>query len=410
MRVVFINRFYWPETPATGQLLTDLAAGLAGRGRRVLVITSAATDGNSAPAECRDGVDIRRIRSPRWAQGTIVGKAIAYAGFSLGAGWRLLRQLRRGDVVVAMTDPPLLAPLAWLIARCRHARLVHWIQDIHPDVAVAATGHRWLRVATPFRNIAWRGADRCVTLGREMADVVAGARVAPERIAVIPNWAPAGLAPIVARREIDALRRSWGMDGKFVAAYSGNLGRVHDLMPVIAAAGHLQAEAGIALVIIGDGVQRRQLESEAARRNLGNVRFLPPQPRDRLAATLSVGDIHLVTLRPGCERFVFPSKLYGIAAVGRPVVFVGPADCEIAQLVHERGIGRTVERDDPAGLAAVIRELADDPTTTAHLATAAAAFGRETRSERALGVWESLLDQVQACPRTKSRVLTGPSR
>src|SRR5206468_3558862 len=111
---------------------------------------------------------------------------------------------------------------------------------------------------------------------------------------------------------------------------------------------------------IGDGAQRAELEAEAARRGLPNVSFFPTQPRAQLAETLGVGDLHLVTLRPGCERLVFPSKLYGIAAVDRPVLFIGPPDCEIARIVATNGLGIIATRDDVPETAARILQLAHD--------------------------------------------------
>src|SRR5207237_1247771 len=153
--------------------------------------------------------------------------------------------------------------------------------------------------------------DGCVTLGSDMAAVLADAGVAVKKISLAPNWAPAGLAPASANAAA-ALRDEWGLREKFVVAYSGNLGRVHDLDPVLDLADALRADARIAFVFVGSGAQRAALEAAATRRGLANVHFRPPQPRARLAESLAVGDVHLVTLRPDCARYVFPSKLYGV--------------------------------------------------------------------------------------------------
>jgi hypothetical protein len=213
-----------------------------------------------------------------------------------------------------------------------------------------------------------------------------------EKIAIIPNWAPAGLTPMPPDAA-DALRDAWGLRGKFIAAYSGNLGRVHDLMPLLDTAAALPAETDIVFVFIGDGAQRAALEAAAQKRGLHHVRFFPAQPRTQLAETLALGDVHFVTLRPGCEQLVFPSKLHGIAAIGRPVLFVGPRDCALARLVAGRGMGAAFTGEETARLAATIRSLHGDAAGQRAWSEAAESFHRETGGvERAVADWHKLLN------------------
>lgn len=394
MRAIFLNRFYWPDEPATAQLLTDLAEALAAQGQSVTVLTSHPGHADMPSAEIHRGVQIIRIRGTRWASRLgVVGKAIDFGTFFFGALVKLLFTARRGDAVIALTDPPLLGIGAWLVSAVRGARLFHWVQDIYPEVAIALTGQRWLAVIRPLRNLAWRRADRCVTLGSDMAGVLTAAGVRPERISVVPNWAPTATEPPPASVAAE-LRAEWGLVGKFVVAYSGNLGRVHDLAPVLAIAAALRDEPLIAFVFIGSGAQRPALEAEATRLGLPNVQFRSPQPRARLTATLALADVHLVTLRPGCERYVFPSKLAGVTAIGRPVFFIGPRDCEVARLVTAPGqaFGYAFGGDETDSIAAALRSLSADPATCAGFASAAlrytAAIGR---AETAAVSWQTWL-------------------
>jgi len=389
MRLIFLNRFYWPEEPATAQLLTDLAEAFAREGHDVTVVTSHPGHAGLPHRQVHHGVTIRRVRSTRLGG---LGKVLDFATFQLAALGRLLLLARRDDRVVVLTDPPLLGIGGWLTARLCGARVHHWVQDIYPEIAVALTGHTWLALTAPLRNLAWRRADGCVTLGTDMAATVAAAGVDPRRIAIVPNWAPAGLEPQPASAA-DELRRAWGLEGKFVVAYSGNLGRVHDLWPVLDAAAELRGDPGIAFVFIGNGPQRAALEAGASQRGLTNVQFHPPQRRSRLNAALALGDVHLVTLLPGCERLVFPSKLYGVAAVGRPVVVIAPRDCELARLVESAGLGRAFDRADPVALAAGLRALAADRAVVDRMGRAAERFGRDaTGPTRALAAWQAHLE------------------
>jgi glycosyltransferase involved in cell wall biosynthesis len=396
MSVVFVNRFYWPDETATAQLLTDLAEGLAAQGRTVTVITSRPPD--QSASESRRGVRILRIGSTR-ARGTgLAAKALDFATFFAGATARLLGAARRGDAIVALTDPPLIGAGAWLVARLRGARCFHWVQDIYPEVALALTGRPELRVLSPWRDRAWRGAAGCVTLGRSMAGVLTQAGVAPGRIRVLPNWAPAGLGP-PGLDEVGALRAGWGLIGKFVVGYSGNLGRVHDLESVLRLAAALADTPEIVFLFTGGGPQRLALEEAARSRGLANVQFRPAQPRAALAASLGASDLHLVTLRPGCEDYVFPSKIYGIAAVGRPVLFLGPLGCEPARTVTAAGFGRAFSPEQVPAAAAFLRSLCAAPATGSPLRAAALRFSAAGgNAQAAAAAWDEVLANAAPPP------------
>lgn len=395
MRFILINRFYWPDEPATAQLLTDLAEALAADGHGVNVI--ARRPGDTWPiTDSRSGVTILRVRATRWSGRGALGKIADFATFYVGALFGVIVTARPGDIVVALTDPPLLGVGIWLTARLRRARVVHWVQDIYPEIAITVARQRWLNVVVPLRNLAWRRADTCVTLGTDMAGVLRTAGVATGKIARFPNWAPAGLAaqPSAAA---ESLRSEWHLAGKFVVLYSGNLGRVHDLDPLLDLAEQLLPFPDIAIVMVGSGARHAVLTQEAARRRLTNLHFHPSQPRTRLAQTLALGDLHLVTLLPGCEPYVFPSKLYGIAAIGRPVLFIGPRACELARLVRLNAMGLTFTRDAIPAMAAAISTLSGNPAERSRLAAAALRFTADSGDAAAAGKrWAALAARIAA--------------
>jgi glycosyltransferase involved in cell wall biosynthesis len=222
-----------------------------------------------------------------------------------------------------------------------------------------------------------------------MAATVTAAGVSANRLVISPNWAPAGLGP-PASDAVAALRDAWDLSGKFVVGYSGNLGRVHDLEPLLEVAEALRDQANIAWVFVGHGAQRASLETAAKARGLTNVHFKPPQPRAQLAVSLGVADVQLVTLLPGAEHSVFPSKLYGIAAVGRPIALIGPRGSELARLVEENKMGTAFTRDESAALARWLLALAADPLRREFMANAARHFAAGGFS-RALADWQRVL-------------------
>jgi len=397
VRLIFVNRVYWPEEPATAQLLTDLAEALAAAGHEVSVICR--RPAGTPRREVRDGVSIRRVsrahRRGYW------NRPIDYLGFLVGAWGVLMLESAPGTRVIALTDPPLLGTLLWKIIRYSGARLIQWCQDIYPEVlpavAPGAGADLVCRFWKPWRNFAWRHSQQLVALGPEMADLIRSQGVRPDRVALIPNWAPRGVEradPV----KVAALRSEWELEGKFVLCYSGNLGRVHDLDPLLDLAAALQPDPAIVLLLIGDGAQRSQLQAAAKSRALANVQFRPAQPRSRLRAVLALGDLQLVTLLPTATAVVYPSKFYGILAAGRPVLYVGPTNFEIARLVERHGLGLAGTRDEIPRLAEAVREAARQPDISAHWSAAAIALARDTAGfEHALVRWQALLERDAAC-------------
>jgi glycosyltransferase involved in cell wall biosynthesis len=218
-----------------------------------------------------------------------------------------------------------------------------------------------------------------------------------ERIRVIPNWADMeAIRPVAAAA--NPLRREWGLDGKFVVCYSGNMGRVHEFGTILDAAERLAGKAeAMVFLFIGGGAQRRMVEDEVRRRGLANVQFRPYQARAGLSFSLGVGDVHLVSQRPEVEGYVFPSKLYGILAAGRLVVFIGDPQGEISALIEREDIGAAVRQGDAAGLADELLRLAGDPALREAMGARARTLLCERYDKRiAFKAWLDLFQALSA--------------
>ena len=402
MRIIFVNRFYAPDHSATSQQLTDLAVALVALGMEVCVVTSRlrydGPVGLLPPRETLTGVSVYRVRTSAFGRSTLAGRAIDYASFYVAAAVRLLALLRRGDVVVALTDPPLISiPVGW-VGGVRGARRVNWLHDIFPEVAAElgmAVGRGMSgRVLTWLRNGSLRAAVVNVVLGRLMCERVAAMGVDPRMIAVIPNWAD-GVAVRPVPRAENSLRAEWGLDGRFVVGYSGNMGRAHEFRTIVDAAAALQSERDTVFLFIGGGAQKALISAEAAERGLANLLFKPYQPRDRLAQSLSAADVHLISLRPELEGLVVPSKFYGIAAAARPAIFIGDPEGEIGAEIRAADCGRCVRQGDEEGLVAAIRALRDNAELRERVGrNARAIFDQRYDKPIAIESWHALLRAV----------------
>lgn len=373
-------------------MLSDLAFHLASCGWETCVITSRHRyDDASAGLAAHErvhGVEVHRVWTAQFGRSSLPGRAIDYVTFHAAAFLALLRTLRRGDIVVALTDPPMISVVAAAAAAIRRAHLVNWVHDLFPEVA-EALGLRVLALTRPIRNWSLRRAAVNVALSESMAERI---RSKGANAVVRHNWADPSLAPMAAGDS--SFRKVHGPAVRVVVEYSGNLGRAHDVRTLADALATPIAD-DIEAWFIGGGAGARELRStlheDAA------VRFFDYQPRETLADSLAAGDIHLVSLLPAAEGLVVPSKIYGILAAGRPIIYVGAVDGEVARFITDTGIGVAVPSGDANGLREAIARLAADPATRAQMGqNALTAHHREFSAERALAHWETILGLVPA--------------
>jgi hypothetical protein len=285
--VHFVNRFFYPDLSATSQMLSGIAFGLAAEGHDVQIASSRQlyedASAELAPTETANGVTIHRVATTRFGRAGLGGRAVDYASFYAATAWHLLRHVRRGDIIVAKTDPPMLSVVTALIGRARGATCVNWLQDLFPEVASSVKlGGRGGQIAFAalriIRNWSLQRARCNVVIGERMAEYLLAGGIAPAKIVAIPNWAdPTIVFPITH----SSLRREWGLEGKIVVGYSGNLGRAHEIATFVDAIADIQNRSGDAIardiifVFVGRGALRRAFEADIAAKSLSNVRFFP---------------------------------------------------------------------------------------------------------------------------------------
>ncbi|HEU4435663.1 MAG TPA: glycosyltransferase family 4 protein [Pyrinomonadaceae bacterium] len=323
---------------STAQHLTDLATALAARGHDVTVVT--ADRGYDDPS-------VRFPRRERWKDITIVrapslsfgkrGKwrrALGFASFLASCGARLLT-LRRFDVVIALTSPPLISFLATLFVKLRGGRFCFWVMDLNPDEAIAAG---WLREDSSLaRLLQWmlryslKHADRTIALDRFMKERLLAKGANAERVVIIPPWShDDAVAFSAAGRE--AFRGRHGLTDKFVVMYSGNHSPCHPLDTLMAASLALKTREDVVFCFIGGGSEHAKVQEFASRHELTNVKCLPYQPLDELSSSLSAADLHVVVMGEAFVGIVHPCKIYNIMSVGVPALYIGPATSHVTDL------------------------------------------------------------------------------
>ena len=354
-RLLVLNQYYAPGVEATAQLLHQICVALAEDFTVTVVTGRLGAVGAETGAFVEDGVTVIRVRSTAFERRRLPLRALNYLTYFAMSGSAALRRARP-DAVLCMTDPPFIANLGLLVARAHRVPLVVISQDVFPEVAVELG-----RLENPF--VVWllrrmidyylRRADRVVAIGETMRKRLNAKGARADRLRVIPNWVDTTALTPLARR--NAWSGAHGLDDRFVVMHSGNIGHAQNLDALIRAGTFLRELDRLAIVLIGGGARRDELTALAARLDVSSVEFLPYQPRELLSESLSSADVHVVGLAHGLSGYVVPSRLYGILAVGRPVIVAADAESETAQVVEAVGCGIVVPPNDPTEVARVIR-------------------------------------------------------
>ena len=358
-RVLFINRSYWPDCEATGQLLTELCEGLATEFEVSVLVgqpnhMTHAQSYRATGTQHRNNVDIYRVAHTTFSKRTMLGKAINLVSFTASALWKVF-WVPKHEVIVVETDPFLLALVGGLVKKLRGGKLVVYMQDVYPDVATEIGKVRpglVTRVIGQLMQKALSSADEIIVLGEDMKRRLVSHGIEDQKITRIPNWIDTSVVYPV--KEENAFRQKFGFNDKFVVMHSGNMGLTQELDHIIEVAKLLKDRKDIEFVFVGNGASRSRLEGKAQELKLNNVHFLPYQPREELAISLSAADLHLVSMHPNITGCLVPSKLYGIMASGTPVLAVVPDDSDVWDIVNSERIGVAVRPGEVSAIKAAI--------------------------------------------------------
>jgi len=333
--------------------------------RRALHAGSRETSGAAWPVqlETHRDVAILRANGTRFRPRRFAGRAINYLSYFVSANAASFR-VGRPDVVVSLTDPPIIGLSALWTARRTGARFVFLCEDIFPEVATLLEDfHNPVvnRALDRVNRHLLRHADAIVALGDRMRRRLVDEKGAdPARVHVIHNWADCeAITPGV---KDNAFTRAHDLGDRFVLMHSGNVGLSQNLQVLIEAADRLRSKERLVILIVGEGAKRETLQRDAERRGLTNVRFLTYQPKGELHDSFAAADAFLVSLKPGIEGYIVPSKLYGILAAGRPYIAAVDPTCEVATIAQQYHCGVLSSPDDANDLAARIASLYDAPT------------------------------------------------
>ncbi|MBW4454658.1 MAG: glycosyltransferase family 4 protein [Nostoc indistinguendum CM1-VF10] len=358
--IMIISQHFYPESGATAQLITDLVKGLTHNNYEVNIFIS--TQSNNITSEFPYKVKINRAFSIIESKTSIFSKISSSIFFLLGALVYVIFKLPYSTPLLIVSNPPYSGILGLCFKFLRAGRYYFLLQDIFPESAVMSgiiqENSILFNLLSKLIYQTYKYANKVIVLSSSMQSFLE--KKYPHLksiIKVIENWAIEDIP--ICDKQNNQFAKQYNLDKVFTVLYSGNLGRLHDIESITEAAQILK-DTPIQFIFIGDGAKTKIVEQTIKTHKLKNILLLPYQPRELLPLSLTACDLSLVSLIPGAESIVAPSKLYGMLAAGRGIIAISMPDSYIDKLLTTSGCGVNSPPNNPENLAKLISELAND--------------------------------------------------
>lgn len=406
MKVLFFTENFPPETNAAATRVFERAVYWAKWGHDVTVITCQPNfphgrifDGyrNQYATEEMQGIRVVRVKTYIAPNRGVGRRILDFLSFMV-TGYLAAAKEPRPDVVVSTSPQFFAAVAAWWFAKRRKIRYVFELGDLWPASITAVGAMRAnpaLALIEKLELKMYRDADCVVALTKSFKKNLVARGIDGGKIAVVINGVD--LWRYAPRERDSALAKDAGLKADdFVIGYIGTHGMAHALDNVLDAAERLQGQPGIVFLFAGPGAERERLIKAAAARGLANVKFLPPQPKDKVPALWSLCDVALVHLK-NTQVFaeVIPSKIFEAMGMGLPVLFAGP-EGDGSEIVAARNAGVIVAPEDPVALADAVAGLAADKARVQALAAnslaAAPLHSREAQARHMMDVMQAVVE------------------
>ena len=344
MKILAISQVYFPDTASVAQHLTDLLEALASKGHSVSVFTSRRKYEDPKVMfpnrEEQRNVKVFRINNTGFGKKNKLSRLCDFLSFNLLISLKLLLlKSKEYDLIVGMTTPPLISYIGIKIAKIKKIKFVYWTMDLQPELSIVAKyikPNSYVAKSLQKRgDFIFKHSDNIVVLDSFMRNHIYN-RLGYQKkeIEVIPVW-PVVNEIYCGSRMDNPFRIEHGFAEKIVIMYSGNHSVMHPLTTLLEAAVALKNDKRFLFVHIGSGSRLDEVKDFKAHYGLNNVLILPYQPREKIHLSLGSADLQVVSLGDGCVGYTHPNKIYGAMFIGKPILYIGPSQSHISEILEK---------------------------------------------------------------------------
>ncbi|MDM0455050.1 glycosyltransferase family 4 protein [Clostridium perfringens] len=363
-KLLIYAHYYYPDVASTGQILAELSEGMLDAFDITVICVVPSYSGkieekykkNRIYKEVHNGVNIIRVRVPEFDKKNKISRIKNLLAYFMNSIIATIK-LDKFDYIYSISQPPILGGTLGVIGKfLKGGKFIYNIQDFNPEqtMAVGYSKNKFILNLAMFLD-KWncKKSDKVIVVGRDMQETL-NERFKNKKVpnnVFINNWIDEKeVHPIVSHEEIDNFKCKYGLNDKFIIMYSGNIGLYYDLENIIKVIGKFKDRDDIIFAFVGDGSVKEKIEKYSIQNNLDNVKFIPYQPKEKLKYSLNSADVHWVVNAKGIKGVSVPSKLYGVMAVGKPVLGVLDNGSEARLILEESNCGVCSEPGDYIGI------------------------------------------------------------
>lgn len=363
-KLLIYAHYYYPDVASTGQILAELSEGMLDAFDITVICVVPSYSGkieekykkNRIYEEVHNGVNIIRVRVPEFDKKNKISRIKNLLAYFMNSIIATIK-LDKFDYIYSISQPPILGGTLGVIGKfLKGGKFIYNIQDFNPEqtMAVGYSKNKLILNLAMFLD-KWncKKSDKVIVVGRDMQETL-NERFKNKKVpnnVFINNWIDEKeVHPIVSHEEIDNFKCKYGLNDKFIIMYSGNIGLYYDLENIIKVIGKFKDRDDLIFAFVGDGSVKEKIEKYSSQNNLNNVKFIPYQPKEKLKYSLNSADVHWVVNAKGIKGVSVPSKLYGVMAVGKPVLGVLDDGSEARLILEESNCGVCSEPGDYIGI------------------------------------------------------------
>lgn len=403
----FLTQHFYPDTSSTGNLLTELAVGLAKRGYAIEVFTFKPLHFHKEKIvlpkfEVYKSIKIFRFSGYGFGKNSKLGKAYNYISYFSKAFLKVQFTSHRKNryLYFIVSNPPFLPLIGSFLNYLKKIEFIHLLYDVHPEQSIAVNylseKNVFVKIWKWSTKFIYKRAAHTIVLSEEMRETVVSklkyAKASQSKfnaITIIDNWADDKFFIPVDYSQNKFIVEN-NLSGKFIVNYSGNIGIAQRFDSLMRAA-EIIDDNEIIFIFVGDGVKRKGLEDAKQKKNLKNVLFFPYQSKEVLPHLQAASHLSVVHLEKEIEGFAFPSKLYTVLAAGTPVLALCSESSRLARIVKEAECGYSAQHENVNELVNKIKELKNNPALINKFRKNARRYFEENYTlEKALDKYENI--------------------
>ncbi|MCX8128914.1 MAG: glycosyltransferase family 4 protein [Clostridia bacterium] len=366
-KILVMGDYFYPDVQSTGQILTELCTELQ-NDFSITVLTSVPSSNTDQYSEAINYENYQNLRLVRIktkpfdkrSKFSRIKHIVEYFFLVRQA----IRKLEKQDIVLAISQPPILGGLQGIYAKKIHkAKFIYNIHDFNPEQAEAVGYFKFSFIYKILKMIdtsTCKKADKIVIVGSDMKETLRRRGIEEDsKIFLINNWIDEECVYPLADEKVEEFKVKYRIDNKLIIMYSGNIGLYYDLENIIKVLGKFKHREDIVFAFVGDGAKREELELWVKTNCINNIRFIPYQKKEEIIYSLNAADVHIVANKKGIKGVSVPSKIYGVMASGKYILGILEGGSEAASLIENSSCGCIIEPGDYSRLHSTIEAIID---------------------------------------------------